>query len=68
VTLVTGPGRGAAVNAGRLGYRYKGEVLAHADDGAVTAARLAIPPRAPYGRVEVQDAHGRTAWTNPLWT
>jgi hypothetical protein len=43
-------------------------VLAHADDGAVTAARLAIPPRAPYGRVEVQDAHGRTAWTNPLWT
>jgi hypothetical protein len=68
VTLVTGPGRGAAVNAGRLGYRYKAEVLARADDGAVTAARLTIPPRAPYGRVEVQDAHGHRAWTNPLWT
>jgi hypothetical protein len=22
---------------------------------------------APYGRVKVEDASGRRAWTNPLW-
>lgn len=67
VTLVTGRERGAAMNAGRLGYRYGAETLAATDDGLVTAVRLTRPTRNPYGRVEVTDAHGRRAWTNPLW-
>jgi hypothetical protein len=68
VRLLTGRTRGAAVNAGRLGYAYRGEVLETSPDGAITAARLSAPRQAPYGRVEVTDATGRKAWTNPLWS
>jgi hypothetical protein len=67
ITLLTGRGRGASVNAGRLGYAVGGEMLAESDGGGVTAARLRRPVRAPYGRVEVVGLHGGTAWTNPLW-
>lgn len=67
VTLVTGRERGAAVNAGRLGYRYGAEILSQTDEGAITGARLERPARNPYGRVEVVDLQGRKAWTNPLW-
>jgi len=67
VTLLTGRGRGASVVAGRLGYRHGGDILERADDGSVTAARLAAPAGAPYARLEVRDARGETAWTNPLW-
>jgi hypothetical protein len=67
VTLCAGRERGAAVNAGRLGYRYAGEVVATTDDDAITGARLDRPRGAPYGRVEVVDFQGRKAWTNPLW-
>jgi len=28
---------------------------------------LDLPDLAPYARVEVVDAHGRKAWTNPVW-
>jgi len=38
-----------------------------ADDGLITAARLFRPYEAPYGRIEVLDAHGNKAWSNPLW-
>ena len=67
VTLLTGKTTGAAVNAGRLGYRYAAEVLEQAADGGITRARLKLPPAAPYARVEVADLQGRKAWTNPLW-
>lgn len=67
VTLYAGRGRGARVNAGRLGYPHKGRILERNDDDAIVAARLERPWRAPYGRVEVADAAGRRAWTNPLW-
>ena len=67
VTLLTGRARGATVGAGRLGYSYRGEVLARDAAELVTAARLTAPRGTPYGRVEVRDAGGRTAWTNPLW-
>jgi hypothetical protein len=65
VTLVSGRSEGAAVNAGRLGYRYAGEVLA-ADDRGITHARLRRPFGARYVRIEVTDATGNRAWTNPL--
>ena len=65
VTLVSGRTEGAAVNAGRLGYRYAGEVLAE-DDRGITHARLRRPFGADYARIEVTDANGNRAWTNPL--
>ena len=65
VTLVSGRTEGAAVNAGRLGYRYAGEVLA-ADDRGITHARLRRPFGAAYARIEVTDAKGNRAWTNPV--
>ena len=40
VTLVSGRSTGAAVNAGRLGYRYAGKVLATDDAGWIARARL----------------------------
>lgn len=67
VTLMTGRGRGASVNAGRLGYAYRGEILERSPEGAITRARLVAPRSAPYGRVEVTDWNGGRAWTNPLW-
>jgi hypothetical protein len=67
VTMVFGVSSGAAVHAGRLGYRYGGEILEATADGLITAARLDLPETAPYARVEVADARGGRAWTNP-WT
>jgi hypothetical protein len=66
VTLVSGKSIGAAVNAGRLGYRHGGEALETDDAGLVVAARLTVPPAARHVRVEVTDAAGRRAWANPL--
>jgi hypothetical protein len=65
VTLVSGKSTGAAVNAGRLGYRHRGVALAVDDDGLVVHARLEIPPAASHVRVEATDALGRRAWANP---
>jgi hypothetical protein len=68
ITLFAGRRRGARVNAGRLGYPNNGRVLERAADGAITAVELRKPRgSSPYGRVEVADAAGRRAWTNPLW-
>jgi hypothetical protein len=67
VTLYAGKGRGARVNAGRLGYPHGARILERDDAGAIVAARLERPWGAPYGRLEVADGAGRRAWTNPLW-
>jgi hypothetical protein len=67
LTLYAGKGRGARANAGRLGYPHKARVLQRDDAGAILAARLERPRGTPYGRLEVADAAGRRAWTNPLW-
>lgn len=66
VTVVFGVSSGSAVHAGRLGYRYGGEILDATADGLITAARLSLPEAAPYARVEVTDARGGKAWTNPM--
>jgi len=66
VTVVGERRFGSRVNAGRLGYPLRGEILESSDDGLIVAARLARPA-GPYGRLEVEDARGRKAWTNPLW-
>jgi hypothetical protein len=68
VTLVSARHRGARANAGRLGIPHASTILERDAAGLITACRLEKPPLAPYGRVEVADAAGRKAWTNPLWT
>ena len=68
VTLYSGRWRGARANAGRLGYPNFSEIIERNDDGLITAARLQRPYDPKYGRIEVCDAHGRKAWTNPLWS
>ena len=67
VTLLTGKTNGAAVNAGRLGYRHGGEIVETGEGEGITHARLTVPVVAPHGRVEVVDLDGRRAWTNALW-
>jgi hypothetical protein len=67
VTLLAGRERGSSVTAGRLGYRARGEILERDATGLATAVRLVAPHHAPYARLEVKDAAGRTAWTNALW-
>jgi hypothetical protein len=66
VTLVSARTLGSAVNAGRLGYRHGGRVLAENDDGLIVHARLELPQPALHARVEVTDAAGRKAWANPF--
>jgi hypothetical protein len=66
-TLFAGRRRGARANAGRLGYPHRARITATNDDGLITGVRLEQPPGAPYGRLELADAEGRRAWTNPLW-
>jgi hypothetical protein len=66
VTLVSGKSIGAAVNAGRLGYRHAGEIVREDEGGLVVEARLTIPPAARHVRVEVTDTLGRKAWANPV--
>jgi hypothetical protein len=68
VTLVSSRYRGARANAGRLGYPNASTILERDADGLITACRLEQPPMTPYGRIEVADAAGRRAWTNPWWT
>jgi hypothetical protein len=65
--LLAGKSKGSAAHAGRLAYCHRGRVVDHDDSGAITRARLEIPPGARYVRVEVADVAGRKAWTNPLW-
>jgi hypothetical protein len=67
VTVLAGRRRGARANAGRLGYPHRSEILARDAEGLITAVRLERSHDTPYGRLEVADASGRKAWTNPLW-
>ncbi len=66
-TLVASPRLGSRANAGRLGYPHGAEILERDSAGALTAIRLDRPWGAGYGRLELADAAGRKAWTNPLW-
>jgi hypothetical protein len=66
VALISQRWVGANVNSGRMGYRSRGTALEESED-EIVAARLERWPTLPYGRVEITDAAGRRAWTNPLW-
>lgn len=66
VTLVSSKSIGAAVNAGRHGYLNAGRILSTSDDGLITEAVLKVPPAASHARIEVTDAQGMKAWSNPF--
>jgi hypothetical protein len=66
VRLRSGPWDGCAVNADPSGTGWRGEVLDRDDDGLVNAVRFEHPEFWRWARVEVEDEHGRRAWTNPL--
>ena len=67
VGLVTDRMFGARVNAGRMGYRCRGRITEETAAGEIVSARLDRWGSLSYGRIEVVDAAGRRAWTNPLW-
>jgi hypothetical protein len=68
VTLVSARTAGAAATAGRMGYRHEADGVEEGADGLIVATRLRRRSWGmSYGRVEVTDAAGRRAWTNPLW-
>ena len=54
------------MNAGRLGHRFGAEILEVTFEGT-SSRRGSTCPATPLARVEVVDAAGRRAWTNPLW-
>jgi hypothetical protein len=66
-TLLAGPRFGSRANAGRLGYPHGAEILECDSGGGLTAIRLERPRYSPYLRLELADAAGRKAWTNPFW-
>jgi hypothetical protein len=66
VRVRSGPWDGCAVNADNAVGDYRGRVLERDGDGLVTAAVLERPELWRWARVEIEDAHGRRAWSNPF--
>jgi hypothetical protein len=66
VTLVSARSTGAAVHAGRLGYRHHARLLESDSEGLLVRGSLDFPSAARHVRVEVADAGGRRAWANPI--
>jgi hypothetical protein len=66
VTLVCARSTGAAVHAGRLGYRHHARLLESDSEGLLVRASLDVPSATRHVRVEVADAGGRRAWANPI--
>jgi hypothetical protein len=66
VRLRSGPWDGCAVNADPDEMDWRGEILERDTEGLVTAARLGYPERWRWARVEIEDEHGRRAWSNPF--
>jgi hypothetical protein len=64
VTLRSGAWDGGRVNAGRLEMCWRGEITGRSERGLVISATLRFPERARWGRIEVEDRDGRSAWTN----
>ena len=37
------------------------------DNQPIQRAEFELPPDWPYARLEIEDAEGKRAWSNPLW-
>ena len=64
VTLRSGAWEGGRVNAGALAMCWRGEITGRSERGLIVSATLRFPERASWGRIEVEDDAGRSAWTN----
>ena len=51
-----------------IGPRRQGEWVHALDRTPICRAEFEIPSDWPYARLEIEDAAGKRAWTNPLWT
>jgi hypothetical protein len=75
VALVADATRGSRVNAGPFGMALRGSRLRSEtnrpegvlDGELLTGAELLLQGNERYVRVQVEDAQGRCAWTNPLF-
>ncbi|MGH2561407.1 MAG: CehA/McbA family metallohydrolase [Thermomicrobiales bacterium] len=76
IAALATPPYGGRVNAGHDALAHRGERLPSADgqtregiiDGdLLTGARFSMQPGMRYVRIVVLDAHGRRAWSNPVW-
>ncbi len=67
VRLVSSRFFGASVTARRMGYRSNARIVEETPTGEIVEAWLERLPSMAYGRLELVDAQGRMAWSNPLW-
>ncbi|MBF0244154.1 MAG: hypothetical protein HQL31_02615 [Planctomycetes bacterium] len=51
-----------------VGPRSKGDRQGAFEGPLISKAHLTIPPDWAYAKIEIEDAEGRRAWTNPLFT
>ncbi|HEU0194888.1 MAG TPA: CehA/McbA family metallohydrolase [Gaiellales bacterium] len=65
VSLRSGAWEGGRVNAGPLAMCWRGEITGRSESGLIVSATLRFPERAGWGRIEVEDDAGRSAWTTP---
>lgn len=66
VTLRSGPWDGGRVNCDPDVMAWRGRVETRDPDGQIIAATMLFPEQCTYARVEIEDAAGRRAWTNPF--
>ncbi len=66
VTLRSGPWDGGRVDADADVMSWRGSVTERDADGLIASALMRFPEQCTYARVEVEDTHGRTAWSNPF--
>ena len=66
VTLRSGPWDGGRVNADPRRMCWRGEIEQRNDAGLIVAARMRLPERWPWARVEIAAVDGSRAWTNPV--
>lgn len=61
--------RSSAVSFARLvGPRHRGQRTGFFDGSTMTEFELTVPEDFAYARLEIEDAQGRRAWTNTLFT
>jgi hypothetical protein len=75
VTLVADGTKGGRVNAGPFGMALRGRRLRDAgnrpegvlEGELLSGAEFVLTGQERYARIQIEDAHGRCAWTNPLF-
>jgi hypothetical protein len=50
-----------------IGPRRKGQWINAHQAESITRAEFELPQDWPYARLEIEDADGKRAWSNPLW-